>query len=489
METIIQTIHDIGNLLGQKMYADAFSMTTGLLSDTIYTYLLIPLLLGIGIFYTFKIKGGQITNIGHAIKLISKPAEDKNSISPFKAFTISAASHIGTGNIVGVAAAVSIGGPGAVFWMWVTALIGGASSFVENTLGQVFKERNPDGTFKGGPAFYMEKALGKPKLAALFSVVIAVVYGINFNAMQANTIAAGFNSSFGLDKKIVAFVLIILAGLIIFGGLRRIADVTSLLVPFMAIIYMAVVLFIVIKNIALIPHMFGLIFEGAFSLKAGFGGLFGTAILNGIRRGLFSNEAGMGAVPNASAVADVSHPAKQGLIQALGVYLDTILVCSATAFVVILSGEGIYASDLKGLEITQAALANEVGSWSNYFLTFCVLMFAFSSIVGNYYYGENNILKLNFGKNALNVYRVIVLIAVILGCVGDFSIVWNTGDVFMGIMAVINLVVLIFLGKISVGVYNDYMKQLKEGKDPVFNPEDVKELKPYLDKITAWNKR
>lgn len=373
--------------------------------------------------------------------------------------------------------------------MWITALIGGASSFVENTLGQVFKERNPDGTFKGGPAFYMEKALGKPKLAALFSIVIALVYGINFNAMQANTIAAGFNSSFGLDKRIVAVCLIILAGLIIFGGLRRIADVTSLLVPFMAIIYMAVVLFIVIKNIALVPHMFGLIFEGAFSLKAGFGGLFGTAILNGIRRGLFSNEAGMGAVPNASAVADVSHPAKQGLIQALGVYLDTILVCSATAFVIILAGEGIYASDLQGLEITQAALVNEVGPWANYFLTFCVLMFAFSSIVGNYYYGENNILKLNLGKNALNIYRVIVLIAVVLGCVGDFSIVWNTGDVFMGIMAVINLIVLIFLGKISVGVYNDYMKQLKEGKDPVFNPEDVSELKAYLDKITAWNKR
>lgn len=489
MENIIQTIHEIGNLMGQKMYGDAFSMTTGLLSDTIYTYLLIPLLLGIGLYYTFKIRGGQITNIGHAIKLISKPAESENAISPFKAFTISAASHIGTGNIVGVAAAVSIGGPGAVFWMWVTALIGGASSFVENTLGQVFKERNPDGTFKGGPAFYMEKALKMPKLATLFSIVISVVYGINFNAMQANTIAAGFNSSFGFDKKIIALALIIVSGLIIFGGLRRIADVTSLLVPFMAIIYMVVVLFIVIKNIKLVPHMFGLIFGGAFSLKAGFGGLFGTAILNGIRRGLFSNEAGMGAVPNASAVADVSHPAKQGLIQALGVYLDTILVCSATAFVVILAGEGIYASDLKGLEITQAALENEVGGWSNYFLTFCVFMFAFSSIIGNYYYGENNILKLNLGKNSLNIYRILVLIAVVLGCIGDFSIVWNTGDVFMGIMAVINLIVLIFLGKISVGVYNDYIKQLNEGKDPVFHPEDVKELKPYMSEITAWNKK
>ena len=233
--------------------------------------------------------------------------------------------------------------------------------------------------------------------------------------------------------------------------------------------------------------MFGVIFESAFNLKAGFGGLFGTAILNGIRRGLFSNEAGMGAVPNASAVADVSHPAKQGLIQALGVYLDTILVCSATAFVVILGGEGIYNSSLQGLEITQAALANEVGNWANYFLSFCILMFAFSSIIGNYYYGENNVLNLNLGKSALSVYRILVLIAIILGCVGDFSVVWNLGDVFMGIMAVINLIVLIFLGKISVSVYNDYMKQLNEGKDPVFNPKNIRELDPYINEVTAWD--
>lgn len=471
-----------------EKFKEVFENGTSFLSDSIYTYILIPLLLLVGIYYTIRIRFGQISHVGHAIKLITKPAEDANAISPFKAFTISAASHIGTGNIVGVAAAISLGGPGAVFWMWITAIIGGASSFVENTLGQVFKEKNPDGTFKGGPAYYMEKALNKPGLAILFSVVISIVYGICFNAMQANTIAAGFNSSFGISKWIIALVLIILAGVIIFGGLRRIADVTSLLVPVMAIVYMGVVLFILIKNIALIPHMFGLIFKSAFNLKAGLGGLFGTAILNGVRRGLFSNEAGMGAVPNASAVADVSHPAKQGLIQALGVYLDTILVCSATAFVVILAGEGIYNSDLKGLEITQAALVNEVGNWSNYFLSFCVLMFAFSSIIGNYYYGENNILKLKGGSFALSIYRILVLIAIVLGCVANFGLVWNTGDVFMGLMAIINLVVLIFLGKISVGVYNDYFKQLNEGKDPVFNPRDIKELEPYLDKITAWKK-
>ncbi|MET3617062.1 AGCS family alanine or glycine:cation symporter [Peptoniphilus olsenii] len=469
---------------------EAFKELTGFLSDTIYTYMLIPLLLGLGLYFTFKIKGGQFRNIGHAVKLISAKSDNKDAISPFKAFTISAASHIGTGNIVGVAAAISVGGPGAVFWMWITALIGGASSFVENTLGQIFKETNPDGTFKGGPGYYMNKTLKKPILGTLFSIVICVVYGFMFNAMQANTIASGFTNSFDVAPWVIGLIVIIIAAFIIFGGLKRIADITSLLVPVMAIAYMAMVLFILITNITKVPHMFGLIFSEAFNFKAGFGGLFGTAILNGVRRGLFSNEAGMGAVPNASSVADVSHPAKQGLIQALGVYLDTILVCSATAFVVIIAGEGVYTNpELQGLGITQAALVSELGPWARHFLTFCVFMFAFSSVIGNYYYGENNILNLGFGTGALNIYRVLVLGFVFLGSIGDFSVVWNTGDVFMGIMAVINLIALMVIGKLAVATYYDYFDQLKQGKDPVFVPENIDVLKPYLSDITAWNKR
>lgn len=469
---------------------ESFAKLTDFLSGTIYTYILIPLLLGLGLYFTIKIKGGQIKNIGHAVKLISTKSENKDSISPFKAFTISAASHIGTGNIVGVAAAISIGGPGAVFWMWITALLGGASSFVENTLGQIFKESNDDGTFKGGPGYYMNKTLKKPILGTLFSIVICVVYGFMFNAMQANTIASGFATSLDTKPWIVGVIIIILAAFIIFGGLRRIADITSLLVPIMAVAYMVMVLFVLITNITKVPHMFGIIFSEAFNFKAGFGGLFGTAILNGVRRGLFSNEAGMGAVPNASSVADVSHPAKQGLIQALGVYLDTILVCSATAFVIIIAGEGVYTDpNLQGLAITQTALAAEVGQWAQHFLTVCVFMFAFSSIIGNYYYGENNILNLGFSKGALNVYRVLVLGFVFLGSIGDFSIVWNTGDVFMGIMAVINLIALMIIGKLAVATYYDYMGQLKQGKDPVFEPEKIDVLKPYLSDITAWNKK
>lgn len=467
---------------------EAFEKLTSVLSDVIYTWMLIPLLLGLGLYFTIKIKAGQISNIGHAMDLITAKPKDENAISPFKAFTISAASHIGTGNVVGVAAAISVGGPGAVFWMWITALIGGASAFVENTLGQIFKEKNDDGSFKGGPAFYINKTIKKPGLANLFSIIVCIVYGFMFNAMQSNTIASGFSNSFDSTPWVIGLIVVVVSGFVIFGGLKRISDITSLLVPVMAIAYIGLVIFILITNITKVPYMFGLIFKDAFNLQAGLGGLFGTAVLNGVKRGLFSNEAGMGAVPNASAVADVSHPAKQGLIQALGVYLDTILVCSATAFVIIIGGEEIYLNpNLKGLDITQAALATEIGPWAQHFLTICVLMFAFSSIIGNYYYGENNILVMGLGNTGLIIYRILVLVFVFFGSVGDFSTVWNTGDIFMGIMAIINLFILMIIGKSAVATYYDYKRQLKEGKDPVFNPRNIKELSPYLDDITAWD--
>ena len=466
---------------------EKFNEIIGIINDSLYTYILMPILLLVGIYFTIRLRAGQLTNIKEAIKLISKKSDKEGSISPFKAFTVSAASHIGTGNIVGVAAAISVGGPGAVFWMWVTALIGGASSFVENTLGQIFKEKNEDGTYKGGPYFYMIKTLKKPAMAVTFAIVISIVYGFMFNSMQANTISQGFNQSFNISPTISAIILMLVAGFVIFGGIRIIADITSLIVPVMALAYMGMVLFILVTNISKVPHMFSLIFKGAFNAKAGLGGLIGGAIVNGVRRGLFSNEAGMGAVPNASALADVSHPAKQGLIQALGVYLDTILVCSATAFVIILGGEEIFLnSDLEGLAITSMALQSELGSFSQIFLSFCILMFAFSSIIGNYYYGENNILSLGLGKIGLTIYRILVLGFLFFGSVGEFSTVWNLGDVFMGIMALLNLISLILIGKIAIAVYYDYKNQLKDGKDPVFKPENIKELNPYLNDIDCW---
>lgn len=372
--------------------------------------------------------------------------------------------------------------------MWVTAIIGAASSFIENTLGQIFKEKNPDGTFKGGPAYYMNNTINKPIIANIFSVFVCIVFGFMFNAMQSNTIYKGLYNSFGASSVVVGIVVAVVSGFVIFGGIKRISEITSLIVPVMAVAYIGLVIFILITNITKVPHMFGLIFKGAFSMEAGLGGLIGGAIQNGVKRGLFSNEAGMGAVPNASSVAEVSHPAKQGLIQAIGVYLDTILICSATAFVIIIGGEEIYLNpNLEGLDITQAALATEVGSWAQHFLTVCVLMFAFSSIIGNYYYGENNVLAMGFGKKGLTVFRLLVMVFLFLGAVGDFSIVWSTGDVFMGMMAIINLLTLMVIGKIGVATYFDYMKQVKEGKDPVFNPHDIKELEPYIDNVEAWN--
>lgn len=463
-----------------------------LLNNRFYTFILIPLFLGVGLYFTFKLKCGQFTHLIHVTKLLSKPAKEvdgEKGISPFKAFTISAASQIGTGNIVGVAAAIGLGGPGAVFWMWIIALIGGASSFIENTLGQIFKVDNGDGTYRGGPAYYMEKALGLPKLGVIFSVIISVVYGFMFNAIQANTIASAFANTFNINEGAVGIAVAVIVGFIIFGGIRRIADVTSLLVPVMAIAYIGLSVFIVLKNITMVPYMFKVIIENAFGLKAVGGATLGMAILNGIRRGLFSNEAGMGSVPNASSTADVDHPAEQGLIQALGVYINTIVVCSATAFIIILGGEEIYADpSLQGLAITQHALAKHIGSWAHTFLTVCIFMFAFSSIIGNYYYGENNIEHLGLNRRKLNIYRVLVLVMVYLGCVGDFSVVWNTGDIFMGVMAIINLAVLLKLGKISIEAYKDYFRQVKEGKTPQFRISNLNSLKGLENKIECWEK-
>ena len=471
---------------------EEIAMITELINDKFYTFVLIPLLLGVGLYFTLKLKCGQFTHIAHVTKLLSKPAKEidgEKGISPFKAFTISAASQIGTGNIVGVAAAIGLGGPGAVFWMWIIALIGGASSFIENTLGQIFKVSNGDGTYRGGPAYYMDKALGLPKLGIVFSIIISIVYGFMFNAIQANTIASAFSNTFGVKEGTVGLIVAIIVGFIIFGGIRRIADVTSLLVPVMALAYIGLSIFIVIKNITMVPYMFKVIFENAFGLKAIGGATLGTAILNGIRRGLFSNEAGMGSVPNASSTADVDHPAEQGLIQALGVYINTIVVCSATAFIIILGGENIYTDpSLQGLAITQNALATHIGPWAHMFLTICIFMFAFSSVIGNYYYGENNIEHLGLSRIQLNIYRILVLIMVYLGCVGDFSVVWNTGDIFMGVMAIINLIVLLKLGKISIEAYNDYFKQVKEGKKPVFKISNLKSLKGLENKIDCWEK-
>lgn len=461
-----------------------FENLVGLLNDWLYSYLLIALLVGLGIYFTLKIKFGQFTFIGHMLKLMTESVEvvdGKRGISPFQAFCISAASRIGTGNIAGVAVAIATGGPGAVFWMWMIALVGGATSFIESTLGQIYKVHDEDG-FRGGPAYYIEQALGKRGLGIIFSILTAITFGFMFNSVQANTIAGAFDRAFGIQPFIIGIVLFIITGIVIFGGVQRIANVSSTIVPIMATLYIGVAIFVMIKNISLIPTMFSMIISNAFGVKAAFGGGLGAAIMNGVRRGLFSNEAGMGSVPNAAATANTSHPAKQGFIQSLGVYVDTILVCSATAFIILLSGLLETGTELTGVQLTQAAISSQVGNWGNTFIAICIFLFAYSSIIGNYYYGETNIEFIDKNPAFLTGYRLLVLLMVFLGSIADFGVVWDAADVSMGFMAVINLIVIWKLGPIAYATFTDYVKQLKEGKDPVFNPDNI----PGLGKTECW---
>lgn len=457
---------------------DIFNFWVGLISDYLYTYLLVGLLTLTGVYFTVRLKFGQLTNLPHMFALLGESTKSDNGsgISSFKAFTVSAASRIGTGNIVGVAVAISLGGPGAVFWMWVLAFLGAATAFIESTLAQVYKVQNEDGTFSGGPAYYIQQVLGMKGLAYLFAIIITITYGFMFNAIQANTIAAATSSSLGMPVGVTGILVAIITAIIIFGGARRVADVTSSIVPIMATMYIGVAIYVVVTNFDFVPEMFKLIFNNAFGLQEVAGGGIGVTILNGVKRGLFSNEAGMGSVPNAAAAADTSHPAKQGFVQALGVYVDTWFVCTATAFIVLLGGENFYGTK-KGLAITQEALVSEVGNWALPFLSICVFFFSFSSIIGNYFYGETNMAFLGSGKKALNFYRFLVCVTVFIGSVGDFSVVWNTGDIFMGLMALVNLLVILLIGNIAIEIYNDYRLQLKAGTLPVFNPQAIPSIR------------
>ena len=362
------------------------------INNFLWTYILIAMLISIGVYFTFKTKFVQFRNFKEMFRLLGDSAtgdKEENSVSSFEAFCISTASRVGTGNLAGVATAIAVGGPGAVFWMWLIALIGGASSFIESTLAQIYKVKDGD-SFRGGPAYYIEKGLKKKWMGMLFAILITICFGLVFNSVQANTITLSLNNSFGFNKTVVGVILTILTIVIIFGGVNRIAKVSSVLVPIMAIFYIIIALFIVVKNFSTIPSVLSMIFENAFGINEVVGGGIGAALMQGIKRGLFSNEAGMGSAPNAAAAATVSHPVKQGFIQTLGVFTDTIIICSCTAFMILLSGAPLDGS-VKGIELTQIALSNQVGSWGGIFISVCILLFAFSSIVGNYYYGETNI--------------------------------------------------------------------------------------------------
>ena len=470
-------------------FMDFLNSIIGKINDVLWSYVLIALLILSGLFYTIRTGFAQGRLLGDMVALITgklsslKDGEKKvaGQVTGFQAFCIAVASHVGTGNLAGVAIAVVIGGPGALFWMWIIALLGGATSLIENTLAQTYKVKEGNG-FRGGPSYYMEKALGQKTLGYIFSVIVIVTFAFVFNTVQANTIAQAFETSFNMSSTIAGIILAALTALIIFGGLHRIANVVGYMVPIMAIGYVVVALYVLVVNIVHIPGLFMSIIEAAFGLKQAVGGAIGVAMLQGIKRGLYSNEAGMGSAPNAAATSNVSHPVKQGLLQAFGVFVDTILICSATGFIVLLYPEYNTIGE-KGIKLTQLALSHSVGNWGAGFITLCIFLFAFSSLVGNYYYGEANLEFLTKSKTSMLVFRVLTVACVYLGSVASLGLVWDIADVSMGIMALMNIVVIAILSPKAVAIIKDYMKQRKEGKNPVFRAKDI----PGLENTECWD--
>ena len=468
---------------------DFLNSIIGQINTILWSYVLIALLILSGLFYTLRTGFAQGRLLGDMVALITgklsslRDGEKKvaGQVTGFQAFCIAVASHVGTGNLAGVAIAVVIGGPGALFWMWIIALLGGATSLIENTLAQTYKVKEGNG-FRGGPSYYMEKALGQKTLGYIFSVIVIVTFAFVFNTVQANTIAQAFETSFNMSSTIAGIILAGLTALIIFGGLNRIANVVGFMVPIMAIGYVVVALYVLIVNIVHIPGLFMSIIEAAFGLKQAVGGAIGVAMLQGIKRGLYSNEAGMGSAPNAAATSNVSHPVKQGLLQAFGVFVDTILICSATGFIVLLYPEYNTIGE-KGIKLTQLALSHSVGNWGAGFITLCIFLFAFSSLVGNYYYGEANLEFLTKSKTSMLIFRILTVACVYLGSVASLGLVWDIADVSMGIMALMNIIVIAILSPKAVAIINDYIKQRKEGKNPVFRAKDI----PGLENTECWD--
>lgn len=443
---------------------------------------LVLVLSAAGLWFTIKTKGVQFTMVGEMFRLLFKGDkgnlnDGEKRVSAFEAFMVSLASRVGTGNLAGVATAIVIGGPGAIFWMWLMALIGGVNTFVECTLAQLFKSKAKD-SFIGGPAFYITKGLKKRWFAVIFAVAILAQFGLTNNMVQANTISSAFTEAFSVPPMAMALALSALALAVVFGGIQRIAKVCSYIVPFMALTYLGIALWVLAVNITALPEVLGLIVRSAFGFEQAAGGMVGTAILMGFKRGIFSNEAGEGSAPNAAATADVSHPVKQGLIQTLGVFTDTLVVCTCTAFIIMCSG--LYDCGANGIELTQVAMTYHIGPAGKYIIAVCILFFAFSSVIGNYYYGECNLSFLCNGsehtKAVINIYRLVLGILIFLGSLMTIEVVWALVDFFMVIMTVVNLTSLFMLGKYAIRLLEDYKAQLRQGKDPEYHSSTIPEI-------------
>ena len=468
------------------------------LNDPLWNFLVV-LLVAVGVFYTCVTGAVQLRLFLHSIRVMKgsrKETQDEHGITPFQAFVTGLASRVGVGNVAGVAIAIAIGGPGAVFWMWVTAFLGMSSAFVESSLDQLFIVKDHQNKqFRGGPAYYITKGLKQKWLGIVFALSLILAYGFVFNAVQANAIIGATSHAWGWDKanfvlglggldlevSWVGIALVIMTALIIFGGIKRIAKVAESIVPFMALLYIMVALYIAIANLPMLPEIFKLIFSKAFQFEAAAGGFFGAmismAMMMGIKRGLFSNEAGMGSAPNAAAASDVKHPVNQGLVQMLGVFVDTFVVCSCTAIIIMVSGL-YHEAGFEGVTLTQKALESQIGSWGGGFLAIILFLFAFTSIIGNYAYAESNVQFINNNPKIMLVFRILVLVMVYFGAITSVPLVWSMADLSMGLMATINLIAILLLTPIALILLKDYTSQLKKGiKEPEFKIDQYPELK------------
>ena len=454
---------------------DLLSAVNGVL----YYPILIIVLLACGFYFTIRTKFIQFGLLGEAFKVISEKPEGKDDVSSFQALMVSTASRVGTGNIVGVANAICLGGPGAVFWMWIIALIGGASAFIESTLAQIYKKRGSDGVSYGGPSYYIENAIGSRGLGVLFAVALIATYAVGFNMLASFNLQDSFRVyDFYVPGKtswMIGAVLALIAGYCILGGGKRIIKFTSLLVPVMGVIFVIMAIIMIVINAKNIPSMFGMIFEDAFNFKAIFGGVAGSCLVQGIKRGLYSNEAGMGSAPNAAASASVSHPVKQGLVQMISVFLDTIVICSATAFMSLASGI-VPTEELAGAPFVQASLSTVFGPYGNLFITVSLALFAFTTLLGNLYYVDSCLTYLNKktpSKTFMLCYRIIATILIFVGAGMEMSLAWDIADFLMGVMCLINIPSIIYLGSVALKALEDYKEQRSEGKNPVFKAETI----------------
>jgi len=467
---------------------DIFNMINGILWGHILVYLLI----GTGIYFTLRLGFIQIRHFLHTFTVMRNSRKsDKEGISSFQALSTSLAARVGTGNLAGVAIAISVGGPGAIFWMWVIAILGMATSFAESTLAQAYKVHDDDGNFRGGPAYYMERGLNARWMGSLFAIFLIIAFGLVFNAVQANSITAALHESFQLDKMTVGIVLVIVSGMVIFTGIRGIAKVAERIVPSMALIYLLIAAYVVLTNLSELPAIFKMIIDAAFGWQEAAGGAFGAMIMTGVQRGLFSNEAGMGSAANAAATATPypPHPASQGYVQMLGVFIDTIVICTATASIILLSGGLESFANMGGVEITQRALDSQVGGWGGGFVAIALLFFAFTSIIANYSYAETNLIFLQHKHTTgIMLLRIAVLAMIMFGSLESNGVIWGLADISMALMAIVNLAAILLLSNEVVKLAKDYNEQLNAGKLPTFDRTKMPELDKKIEP-GVWEKK